>query len=176
MPVACDKVVIMRQKQGGRKDDRMTVFHLTIFWSSVHHFYSIFASNSSSVNLRYKQAMSSDNAAKEHKVCLTWNGRHEIVALTPNMTMHDLRNKVPQELLQMDAPVMMHMRFASIHLRVVATKVGYICQEHAALFTTYLDRNLLRVDYARINRIDKDDNGKIVALGILAHAMLLWMF
>jgi hypothetical protein len=92
------------------------------------------------------------------------------------MTMHDLRNKVPQELLQMDAPVMMHMRFASIHLRVVATKVGYICQEHAALFTTYLDRNLLRVDYARINRIDKDDNGKIVALGILAHAMLLWMF
>jgi hypothetical protein len=87
MPVACDKVVIMRQKQGGRKDDRMTVFHLTIFWSSVHHFYSIFASNSSSVNLRYKQAMSSDNAAKEHKVCLTWNGRHEIVALTPNMTM-----------------------------------------------------------------------------------------
>jgi hypothetical protein len=40
--------------------------------------------------------MSSDNAAKEHKVCLTWNGRHEIVALTPNMTMHDLRNSAKQ--------------------------------------------------------------------------------
>jgi hypothetical protein len=61
---------------------------------------------------------------------------------------------------------MMQMRFASIHLRVVATTIGYICQEHAALFTTWLDRNLLRVDYARINRIDTDDNGKIVALGI----------
>jgi hypothetical protein len=40
--------------------------------------------------------MSSDNAAKEHKVCLTWNGRHDIVALTPNMTMHDLRNSAKQ--------------------------------------------------------------------------------
>ena len=83
-------------------------------------------------------------------------------------------SKVPQQLLQMDAPVTLHRERDNVHdanaIRIDSstcrTKIGYICKEHAALLTPWLDRDLLRVDSAMITRIDKDNNGKIVALGI----------
>jgi hypothetical protein len=59
--------------------------------------------------------------------------------------------KVPQELLQMDAPVTLYWEHDNVRdanaIRVdssIATKIGYICKEHAALFTTWLDRNLCK--------------------------------